>query len=145
LAWNEASWTSELGRRAPTLVILEYGTNEASDHLIKAEQYVSRLTRVMARVHSVSPNADCLVLAPTDRGDTLERTPLVRDALKEAARAVGCGFWDTYATIGGKGSILEWRSEQPPRAAPDAVHLTFRGYRELGDKLAAEIMAGYTP
>ena len=145
LAWNEASWTSELARRAPALVILEYGTNEASDLVIKAEQYTSRLKRVIGRVRTVAPNADCLVLAPTDRADTLERTPLVRDALKEAARVVGCGFWDTYAAMGGKGSILTWRSEQPPRAAPDGVHLTYKGYRELGDKLSAEVLAGYSP
>jgi lysophospholipase L1-like esterase len=145
LAWDEASWTSELARRAPALVILEYGTNEASDRFIKAEQYTSRLKRVMGRVRMAAPKADCLVLAPTDRADTLERMPLVRDALKEAAGVVGCGFWDTYAAMGGKGSILTWRSEQPPRAAPDGVHLTYRGYRELGDKLAAEVLSGYSP
>jgi lysophospholipase L1-like esterase len=99
----------------------------------------------MARVRTASPDADCLVLAPTDRADTLERTPLVRDALREAATASGCGFWDTYATMGGKGSIITWRSETPPRAGPDGVHLNARGYRDLGDKLTAAVMAGYRP
>lgn len=145
LAWNEASWTSELARRTPSLVILEYGTNESGDHSIKPELYTSHLARLMARVHTAAPGADCLVLAPTDRADTSERTPLVRDALKEAARAVGCGFWDTYTTMGGKGSILSWRAETPPRAAPDGVHLLFRGYRALGDKMAADLLAGFAP
>ena len=107
--------------------------------------YTTHLTDVMARVRAASPRSDCLVLAPTDRADTLERTPLVRDALQQAARAAGCGFWDTYATMGGKGSILAWRAEMPPRAAADGVHLSMRGYRDLGDKLAADVLAGYAP
>jgi len=54
-------------------------------------------------------------------------------------------FWDTYAVMGGKGSILSWRAESPPRAGSDGVHLAARGYRELGQKLAADLMAGYRP
>ena len=145
LAWNEASWVSELSRRVPALVVLEYGTNESGDYKIDPLVYTKHLTDVMARVHQASAKSDCLVLAPTDRADTRERTPLVRDALEQAAKAVGCRFWDTYKIMGGQGSILTWRSETPPRAAADGVHLTIRGYRELGDKLAADVLSGYTP
>lgn len=145
LAWNQASWVTELSRRAVSLVILEYGTNESGDHTIDPAVYVKHLTDVMSRVRQASAKSDCLVLAPTDRADTRERTPLVRDALEQAAKAVGCGFWDTYKVMGGKGSILTWRSETPPRAAGDGVHLNMRGYRELGDKLAADVLGAYTP
>lgn len=145
LAWNQASWVAELARRSPALVILEYGTNESSDYSIDPAVYTARLESVMARVHLASAKSDCLVLAPTDRGDTQDRTPRVRDALEQAAKAVGCGFWDTYKIMGGKGSILTWRAETPPRAAGDGVHLTPRGYHDLGDKLAAEVLGGYTP
>ncbi|MFO0762420.1 MAG: GDSL-type esterase/lipase family protein [Byssovorax sp.] len=145
LAWNEASWVGELSRRAPALVILEYGTNESGDHTIKAERYLDHLHRVMARVHKASPACDCLVLAPTDRSNTTERTPKVRDALKAAAKAEGCGFWDTYEVMGGKGSILQWHADKPSRAAGDGVHLNARGYHELGEKLGKAILDGYTP
>lgn len=145
LAWDEPAWIAELGRRPPSLVILEYGTNESGDHSVKPASYVENLRRVMARVHAAAPDCDCVVLAPTDRADTLETTPLVRDALREAARASSCMFWDTYAVMGGKGSILAWRAESPPRAGADGVHLATRGYRELGEKLAVDLMAGYRP
>ena len=145
LAWDEASWVSELSRRVPALVILEYGTNEAGDYNIDPLVYIRHLTDVMARVHRASAKSDCLVLAPTDRADTRDRTPRVRDALEQAAKAVGCGFWDTYKVMGGPGSILTWRAETPPRAAADGVHLTLRGYRELGDRLATDVLSGYTP
>jgi lysophospholipase L1-like esterase len=145
LAWSEAEWVAEAARRPPALVILEYGTNESGDHTIKVEPYVENLRRVMARVRAASPEVDCLVLAPTDRADTLERTPLVVEALRAAARASACMFWDTYAVMGGKASIVTWRSDSPPRAAGDGVHLNARGYRELGEKLAADVLAGYRP
>jgi lysophospholipase L1-like esterase len=148
LAWSEAEWVAEVSRRPPALTILEYGTNESGDHTIKVEQYVENLRRVMARVRAAAPEGDCLVLAPTDRADhvdAMEHTPLVVEALRTAARASGCGFWDTYATMGGKGSIAVWRGETPPRAGPDGVHLHPRGYRELGDKLAKELLDGYRP
>jgi lysophospholipase L1-like esterase len=145
LAWDQASWVSELSRRAPALVVLEYGTNESGDYKIDPAVYIANLTQVMARVHQASAKTDCLVLSPTDRADTRERTPLVRDALSQAAKAVGCGFWDTYQEMGGKGAILAWRAENPPKAAGDGVHLTMRGYRELGDKLAAAVLGAYVP
>jgi lysophospholipase L1-like esterase len=145
LAWNEPAWVTELSRRAPNLVILEYGTNESSDHTIRSETYVEHLRRLMARVHTAASDCDCLVLAPTDRADTLDRTPLVRDALRDAARASGCGFWDTYTVMGGRGSIVAWHAESPPRAGADGVHLTPRGYKGLGDRLAADVLAGYRP
>jgi lysophospholipase L1-like esterase len=145
LAWDQASWVSELSRRVPALVVLEYGTNESGDYKIDPAVYIANLTQVMARVHQASAKTDCIVLSPTDRADTRERTPLVRDALSQAAKAVGCGFWDTYKEMGGKGSILAWKAENPPKAAGDGVHLTMRGYRELGDKLAAAILGAYTP
>jgi lysophospholipase L1-like esterase len=145
LAWDQASWVSELSRRVPALVVLEYGTNESGDYKIDPAVYIANLSQVMARVHQASAKTDCIVLSPTDRADTRERTPLVRDALSQAAKAVGCGFWDTYKEMGGKGSILAWKAENPPKAAGDGVHLTMRGYRELGDKLAAAILGAYTP
>jgi lysophospholipase L1-like esterase len=143
LAWEESSFAAELARRAPSLVVLEFGTNEAGDVNVKPAAYAAHLTKVMARIRRVVADVDCLVLAPTDRADAEERTPLVRDALRDGAAANGCAFFDTYAVMGGKGSIDAWRGETPPRAAKDGIHLTFRGYHEVGDKLVAQILAGY--
>lgn len=145
LAWDEPAWVLELSRRSPSLAILEYGTNESGDFVIDPAKYQDHLRRVMARVHKASPDCDCLVLAPTDRADTQEKSPRVRDALRAAAKSSRCMFWDTYEAMGGKGSILAWRSGTPPRAARDGVHLNARGYRELGEKLSADLMAGYRP
>jgi lysophospholipase L1-like esterase len=83
-----------------------------------------------------------LVLAPTDRTETVERTPLVRNALQKGALEAKCSFWDTYAFMGGVGSIRAWGQEDHPRATKDGIHLTQRGYRELGEALAKHTLQG---
>jgi lysophospholipase L1-like esterase len=145
LAWNEASWAAELARREPDLVILEYGTNELSDYPVRPAAFTAPLRALMARIRKVRPEVDCVVLAPTDRADTEDRLPLGRDAVREGAMESGCAFWDTYAIMGGRGAIRLWANESPPRAAGDGIHLSWRGYRELGTKLAEDLMRGYTP
>ena len=77
--------------------------------------------------------------------DAEERVPIGRDAVREGALESGCAFWDTYTIMGGKGAIRAWQNESPPKAAKDGIHLAWRGYRELGTKLAEDLMRGYTP
>jgi lysophospholipase L1-like esterase len=143
LAWDAAAWQTELARRAPSLVILEYGTNETSDSVIKPESFAKNLAALMDRVHLASPTADCLVVSNTDRASTPDANEQVRDALRSAAAASHCAFWDTYATMGGRGAIVKWRAEDPARAGSDGVHLTARGYHDLGDALSAFVLGGY--
>ncbi|WP_437591017.1 GDSL-type esterase/lipase family protein [Sorangium sp. So ce1000] len=145
LRWSELGWAAELARRSPELVVLEYGTNEAGDVTTDPSLYAKQLAELLARARRVEPDVDCLVLAPTDRRDAPERTPVIRDVLRDAAREGGCAFWDTYEAMGGRGSIDAWYRERPPRASRDGVHLTFRGYRELGVKLSNDILERYRP
>jgi len=142
LGWDEASFGAELLRRKPALVILEYGTNESGDATVDPAKYTKRVGQLMERIRKFVPDTDCLVLAPTDRTETRERTPKVRDALQKGALEAKCSFWDTYAFMGGDGSIRKWANEDHPRAAKDGIHLTQRGYRELGEALAGHVMKG---
>lgn len=145
LAWSELPWAAELARRSPALVVLEYGTNESGDLTVAPALYGKHMAELMTRIRRAQPDVDCLVLAPTDRKRTAERTPLVRDALRDAAGTLGCAFWDTYEKMGGRGSIEAWRAERPPRAMRDGVHLSIRGYRDLGGQLAEDILQRYRP
>ena len=142
LAWNEAAFGAEIVRRKPALVILEYGTNESGDARVDPAKYTKRVGQLMERIRKFVPDTDCVVLAPTDRTETVERTPKVRDALKNGAQEAQCSFWDTYAHMGGAGSIRAWSQEANPRASKDGIHLMPRGYRELGEALAAHVLQG---
>lgn len=140
LAWDEDAWLAEYMRRAPSLVIFEYGTNEAGDVGIKVETYADRVAKAVARIRKKKPDVDCIVLAPTERADQEERSARIRNALKEAAKANVCLFWDTIEHMGGKGSMRAWRDENPPKGAKDGIHLTVKGYQDLGDKLGQDIV-----
>jgi lysophospholipase L1-like esterase len=145
LAWDETTWSSELARRNPDLVVIEYGTNESGDVNVKPATYGKHLHALVDRVRRAAPGADCIALSPTDRADIGDRPALVRDAIRDAAKEAGCTFWDTYEAMGGKGSITAWSSETPPRAARDGIHLTWKGYRELGAALTHELLRGFRP
>lgn len=140
LAWDEEAWLSEYLRRSPSLVIFEYGTNESGDVGVKVETYADKVAKAVARIRKKKPDTDCIILAPTDRADQEERSSKVRDTLREAAKSNVCWFWDTIDAMGGKGSMATWRDGNPPRGAKDGIHLTVRGYQELGDLLGQDIL-----
>lgn len=143
LAWDETSFAGELARRAYDLVIFEFGTNEATDEHLPPERCAGDLARVAERVRAALPEADCLVVGPPDRHDRAAYMPRLRDALKKQAASSGCRFWDALAAMGGPGGMRTWRSENPPRGARDGIHLTARGYRTLGERLASELLGDY--
>jgi lysophospholipase L1-like esterase len=68
LGWNEQIWADELTRRAPALVIVAYGTNEANSSLFTADQYRSDLTSVIERIKHAAPEASILMIGPPDCG-----------------------------------------------------------------------------
>jgi lysophospholipase L1-like esterase len=144
LGWDEASFGAEFSRRNPSLVVLEYGTNESGDATVDPAKYTKRIVQLMERMRKFVPDVDCVVVGPTDRSETRERTPKVRDAMQKGAQEAKCFFWDTYAYMGGDGSIRKWANEDHPRATKDGIHLTQRGYRELGEALAKQLLEGFS-
>lgn len=143
LAWDETSWARELKRRSPDLVILEYGGNEAGDAAPAVKKIGEQVEELVARVRRVKPDADCLVVSPTDRADAEERVPLVVAAVKEAAARARCATFDAYAVGGGKGSAAARRDETKPRVQKDGVHLTIRGYEEMGEAMTRMLLDRY--
>ncbi len=141
LAWDPARWGAELRRRNPELVVIEYGGNEGSDWTPRPASYKRQLVQLVRRVRLIAPGVSCLVVGPTDRVDAESRMPTVRQAIEQGAEEADCAFWDTYALMGGKGSLRRWRDEN--KAAPDGLHLLPRGYAELGRWLLGDLLAAY--
>lgn len=138
LAWDEESWVSEARRRSASLFVLAYGTNEVGD-AVAPWRYGPELAALIERARKSAPETDCLVLGPTDRAGpdfaTLPRVMEIDAMEEEVARQSGCVYWSTFRAMGGEGSLKRWASQDPPLAAPDRVHLTPRGYGELGAML----------
>lgn len=149
LSWNEEHWAEQLRHRAPSLVVLAYGTNESGDETSQ-QTYERQLVDTLGRIARAVPSASCLLLGPPDRaissGDGWTTSPKLLEiiaAQRRVAEAAGCAFYDQLTAMGGPGSIAAWSAEDPPRAQRDRVHLTKDGYAQLGATFASDLMRAY--
>jgi lysophospholipase L1-like esterase len=125
----------------PALVIVSYGTNDMGRGDFDFTDYRSRAAEILRGLREDLPASSILVTGPIDRaagkkkgGQTISRNaPLVTRALREAAAATGCAFWDARAAMGGEGSIRRWA--RGGLAQRDLVHLTGSGYGKLAGML----------
>jgi lysophospholipase L1-like esterase len=146
LAWNEPAFVEEVARRAPELLVIAYGTNEAFDAL-KVEKYGPELAELVGRLRKGAPQASCLVLGPTDAplGDgSVPRVAEVSAVLEKAASPLGCSFVSLQQLMGGEGSFAKGMKAKERLAQPDKLHLTPKGYQELGGVLAKLLVDAYS-
>jgi lysophospholipase L1-like esterase len=148
LRWDQDMLATYLQRRNPGLIVLAYGTNEASDPNWSQEPYQSMFSALLQRLRRAAPAASILVLGPPDRWyrnrSAFRPYPgidWVIAAQQSACRENACTFWDTRARMGGKGSMRDWVTAG--LAQGDHVHFTSAGYRRLAGVLFADIMGQY--
>ncbi len=146
LAWDPATWIAEVKRRAPSLVVIAFGTNEAGD-ATAVEKYPPQFRRVLDRVRAASPKVACLMVGPTDRADpqwnTLPRLLEIEAMQRETSADLGCEYFSVFEAMGGREGIKRWAQKEPPLAHGDRVHLTPKGYTVLGRQIARRIIDGY--
>lgn len=146
LAWNEAAFVDEVARRAPELLVIAYGTNEAFDAL-RVDKYGPQLGELVRRLRRAAPQASCLVLGPTDAplGDgSWPRVAEVSAVLQKTAPSLGCAFVALQQLMGGEGSFAAGMKAKERLAQPDKLHLTPKGYQELGSALAKLLLDAYS-
>jgi len=145
LKWNPDMLATYLQRRNPGLIVLAYGTNEASDPFWTHEDYEAMFNALLQRLRDDAPTASILVLGPGDRWQRYQGKwrlvpgiDRIVEAERNACRALGCAFWDTRQRIGGPGAMKDWFTAG--LAQPDHVHFTEPGYHRLADVLFADLM-----
>jgi lysophospholipase L1-like esterase len=146
LAWNAAAFVAEVARRSPQLFVVAYGTNEAFDAL-KVERYARHLAQLVERIRAGAAQASCLVLGPTDAplGEgSVPRVAEVSQVLQQASRSLGCSFVSLQQLMGGEGSFAKGMKAKERLAQPDKLHLTPRGYQELGQAIAKLLLDAYS-
>jgi lysophospholipase L1-like esterase len=143
LAWNEASWVEEARLRKPSLVVFAYGTNEVGDQ-VAPHRYAETLEKLVLRARKAAPDADCAVFGPTDRLDKDWQTePRVKeiDAVeRETAERLGCWYVSVYGLMAQGGGYRHFANMLPPLAARDRIHLTMKGYSEIGAAIARALL-----
>lgn len=152
LRWNQTLADELMSQRDVSLVVLAYGTNEASDSNWSEESYSAMFRTLIGRVRKQAPDAAILVLGPADRelragrGKRGAWVPYVGiDRIVQAQRTVcrdlGCAFWDERARMGGFGAMRDWVAVGWGQT--DHTHFTGEGYHELAASLFSDIVQQY--
>ncbi|MFT3694822.1 MAG: GDSL-type esterase/lipase family protein [Kofleriaceae bacterium] len=144
----EEHWRNQLAHRAPDLIVVMYGTNEAEWLAAKGQgmaEHEKLFGELLANAKLAAPNAACLVISPLDQLDwrdekmpARESVPAMVEAQHRAALANGCAFWDTFAWMGGKGSSATWYRQG--LIVKDFQHPTSEG----ADRIAEALYEGLT-
>jgi lysophospholipase L1-like esterase len=148
--YNEQHWAAELEQRNPDLVIINYGTNEADFASFVDQQYEKELREALRRVRSALPAASILVMSPMDRGhhtgpgeiETMPTIPRIVETQRRVARGTGCGFFDTFAAMGGEGTMARWYTEQPRLVSADLIHPYPAGGKKIATIFTREVGFG---
>ena len=146
--WDANLWMPQLARRAPGLIVLAYGTNDAGNRDYTLPTYKAMFAGVLAKLRQAAPTASILVLGPPDRMAWSSRAmrpfpglEMIAQAQREAALEQGCAFWDLRERMGGAGAMRRW--VLAGAAQGDYVHFTATGYRLIGATLFNDLMEQY--
>jgi lysophospholipase L1-like esterase len=139
---------NQLGHRAPDLVVVMYGTNEAewlAPRGAGMAEHEKVFGELLATLRAAAPEASCLVVSPLDQLDwhdeklpPRESIPAMVEAQHRAATANGCAFWSVYDWMGGKGSSKLWHARG--WMIKDFQHPTSEG----AERIAEALFAGLT-
>jgi lysophospholipase L1-like esterase len=138
-----------LAAEAPDLVVVAFGTNEASSSGFDPAACEASLSRVIATIRETLPFSAVAIQTPPDRADPQAATALrSRAALSQVvalqratAAREGLPVIDLYDMMGGAGTAAGWRASSPPLAQPDGTHFTKAGYARLGRMLGDGLLA----
>lgn len=150
LGYDVEHFARQHARRETNLIVLAFGGNDADDHMT-AEQYERDYRRIAQMVRRARPEAACMLMGPLDQAvrdergriTTIESVPVIVEAQRRAAAAEGCAFFDTFAAMGGEGSMRRWFRSEPRLAFGDYRHATPAGYRVIGNMLYKAMLKGF--
>ena len=144
LSWNDPAFVDNIVQRKPDLIIVAYGTNEVTDGDWSIESYQRMFANILRRFRRAAPQASILVYGPPDRADNqlaVSKMPAMIEAQRRAAIETGAAFWNSYAAMGGAGSMDAWAAMGLGQG--DRVHLTKEGYIRMGSMFYNDLMAAY--
>jgi lysophospholipase L1-like esterase len=148
--FNQNHWAEELRHRDPDLLVINYGTNEADFAQFVDHGYEKELREAIRRIRAAVPRASILVMSPMDRGyrtgpgeiATMPTIPRIVAIQRRVAVETDCGFFDTFAAMGGEGTMARWYAAQPRLVSADFIHPYPAGGKLIANVFTREIGAG---
>jgi lysophospholipase L1-like esterase len=120
------------------LIVLHFGANVLSNEQLNYNHYEQILVSTVRHFKESMGDIPVLIVGTTDRVAKLEgsewTSPAVyplSNAQRRAAAISQSPFLDLFTKMGGEGSMVKWVKSNPPLAAPDYVHLSGKGSKEI--------------
>lgn len=144
--WNELAWKHELKSIAPNLIILAYGTNEAYGE--RSPSVVRQtLKKQIEHIRSTTPESAIMIVSAPEAlkkttgscGVRPQNLTEIQQVQQEVAQSEQTLFWDWQQAMGGSCSMKDWIASG--KAVKDGVHFTHKGYSQLGEQLANDLMS----
>ncbi|MBK8251947.1 MAG: hypothetical protein IPK82_04690 [Polyangiaceae bacterium] len=146
---DDAHWAEHLKKRDPSLVMFAYGINEVADgEAFPIPKFIETGRPVLAQIRAALPDAACLVIGPLDRATKSSDgygasafVPKLAAAQRQIAAETGCAYWDTFAAMGGSGSMGIWVQRGLGQA--DLAHPSGVGAEVIGNWIYLALMEAY--
>lgn len=147
----------QLQHRQLNLMVFLLGGNDTLRHTQDLSPkrpmtpYREEYTAVLKKFRTARPEASCLVMSVTDHADqispgvvkTRSVVPRMVEVQREVAHEQGCAFFNTFAAMGGEGSIYRWSRKRPAWANGDYAHLVTLGQEAVAQYLVDALLRGY--
>jgi lysophospholipase L1-like esterase len=148
----DSAFLASISKEHPyDLIVLQYGVNlfekPTDDNF---NWYYKPFERAIKKIQSCFPDASILLVGTADRAYRYEQDyetaigiPGLIALQQKLAYATGIGFYNTFSSMGGNGSIVKWVDANPPLAYKDYMHPNPAGAAVIGKSIFEAIMHEY--
>ena len=149
--FSEPQLAGLLRQADPKLVVINYGTNESVYAKYVDYAMEKEMKEALRRIKAALPKASILVMSPMDRGERqaggVIGTPVVMPRLvalqERVARESQVAFFNTFAAMGGEGTMGRWYRAEPRLVSADFIHPLPSGARIVGTLFYKALLEGY--
>ena len=133
------------------LIIMQYGANViTSSNQTNFDWYHKSMMSSIDKLKKGFPNSTFLLMGAADRAFkytdgiyTAKGLGNLIDIQRKIAFDNNISFYNTFESMGGLNTMVNWVSKNPPLAAKDYTHVSFRGAEILGTTFFNTIMEHY--
>ena len=148
--FDPAAWGMELQDARPSLIVINYGTNE-SQFAGLVTTLEAELRGAVAKARAAAPGVPILIMSPMDRGEhggmsdihTNPQIPKIVEIQQKVAADTHCAFFNTYAAMGGDGTMARWYAAKPRLITADLIHPTPDGAVIVARLFVDNLYAGF--
>jgi lysophospholipase L1-like esterase len=132
------------------LIILEFGLNILGSRMTDYSWYEREMGKVIKNLKDAFPETSIVMISVHDkarkRGSKFETDPAVfklLDAQKKIAQDNGVALWSLFDAMGGKNSMHNWVTANPPLASRDYIHFNNQGAERIAELFVESLLDEY--